>query len=79
MLQILPVLDWLAPIISAVLLATLWNLGEFRRISLVTFVVWFLTAAYFQFLGGSPLVRAVGILTQTVLAIVLTVRFRFSR
>jgi hypothetical protein len=78
MLQIFPFLAWLAALTSVVLLALLWSLDELRRYSGAALLVWFLIAGYCQFFGGSPVVRAVGLFFQTILAIVLTLRWRLS-
>jgi hypothetical protein len=63
---------------SAALLAMLWNLGEFRRYTGAGLVCWFLVAGYCQFFGGSPVARAAGLLFQTILAIVLSLRWKHS-
>ena len=78
MLQILPFLTWLAAIASGALLVSLWNLDELRRSSGAVLVGWFLFAAYLQFFGGSPGVRAVGLSFQTILAVVLSVRWKLA-
>lgn len=78
MLQIFPITAWLAAITSAVLLAVLWNLGELGRRSLAVLLGWFLLAGYCQFLAGSTVVSAVGLLLQTLLAIYLILRWRLS-
>jgi len=77
-LQIFPITAWLAAITSAVLLAVLWNLGELGRRSLAVLLGWFLLAGYCQFLAGSAVVSAVGLLLQTLLAIYLILRWRLS-
>jgi len=78
MLQIFPFLAWLAAIISAILLAALWNLGELGPRGLAVLGVWFCVAAYCQFLGGSAIVAALGLLCQTILAIYLIIRWKLS-
>jgi hypothetical protein len=78
MLYVFPCLTWLAAITSAVLLATLWNLGELRRASAAALLGWFLIAGYCQFFAGSPVLRAVGVLVQTLLAIVLSLRWKLG-
>jgi hypothetical protein len=78
MLYVFPCLTWLAAITSAVLLATLWSLGEMRRSIAAALLGWFLIAGYCQFFAGSPVVRAVGVLVQTLLAIVLSLRWKIS-
>jgi hypothetical protein len=77
-LPILPFLAWLAAIASAVHLALLWSLGEFRRRSLAAPLGCFLVAVYCQFLAGSAMMRAVGLVLQTMLAIYLMVRWGLS-
>jgi predicted branched-subunit amino acid permease len=77
-LQTLPFLSWLAAILSAVLLVVLWNFGESRKRILVVLTGWFAVAVYCQFLGGSPIVGAVGLLMQTILAIYLVGRSRLG-
>jgi len=78
MLQIFPFLTGLAAVASGALLILLWNLGELRRYSAAALLGWFLIAGYCQFLGASPVVRAVGLFFQTVLAIVLSLRWKLS-
>jgi hypothetical protein len=75
-LDILPFLTWLAAITSVVLLVVSWKFGELRRSGVAALVGWFLVAAYCQFFGGSPLVSAVGLFLQTMLAILLMIRWR---
>lgn len=78
MLQILPFLVWLAPITSGVLLVILWDLGELRRLSAAAFLIWFLLAGYLQFFAGSPIASAVGLGSQTILAVFLFWRWKLS-
>jgi len=78
MLQIFPFVAWLAALSSVVLLALLWSLGELRRYSGAALLGWFLIAGYCQFFGGSPGLRAVGLLFETILAIVLSLRWKFN-
>ncbi len=78
MLYFFPFLAWLAPITSGVLLATLWNLGELRGYSGAALLGWFVVASYCQFFAGSPVIHAVGLFLQTILAIVLSLRWRLS-
>ena len=78
MLQIFPFLTWVAAITSGVLLASLWNLGELRRYTGAVLLGWFLVAGYFQFFGGSPVVQAVALLLQSILAIVLSLRWKLA-
>lgn len=78
MLDVLPFLAWLAAITSGVVLAVLWSGGELRPRSRLILLAWFLIAAYLQFLGGSPVQSAMGLLLQTMLAVGLIVRSRLS-
>lgn len=78
MLQIFPFLAWLAAIISAILLAALWNAGELGPGALGVLAAWFLVAAYCQFLGGSAIVAALGLLCQTILAVYLIFRWKLT-
>ena len=78
MLQILPFLTWLAAVASGVLLAVLWNLGELRRYTGAALLAWFLLAGCFQFFGNTPIVSAVALLFQTILAIALFLRWKLA-
>ena len=78
MLDVLPILTWLAAMTSAVLLALLWRFEELRRHTAVILLCWFLLAAYFQFLAGSVILGTVGLVLQTLLAIYLSVRWRLA-
>jgi hypothetical protein len=78
-LQLFPFLAWLAPITSAVLLTLLWNLGDLGRGTLAVLLAWFLLAGWCQFLAGSAVVAAAGLLLQTILAIYLIFRWKLSR
>ena len=76
MLDVFPFIAWIAPAASLVLLAVMWRFGEMRRVALLLAIVWFLVAAYLQFLGASPMAVAIGLALQTMLAVYLMVRFR---
>ena len=78
MLQIFPLLGWLAPLTSAALLIGLWILGDSRRPGLAVLLGWLLLAAYCQFFTRSAVVAAVGLLCQTILAIYLLLRWRLG-
>lgn len=78
MLYIFPFLTWLAAIASVVLLVVLWKFDELRRSTGALLLGWFLLAAYCQFFGGSPMVSGVGLLLQTILAVVLSVRWKLG-
>jgi len=77
-LQIFPFLAWVAVVTSTVLLALLWSLGDLGRGGAGVLLGWFLLAVYFQFLGASALLRAAGLVLQTVLAICLLIRWKAS-
>jgi hypothetical protein len=79
LLQIFPFFRWLAPIASGVLLAVLVDLGAVRRHTGAVLLVWFLLAGYFQFFGASPVVSAVALLFQTILAIALYLRWKLAK
>ncbi len=78
MLQIFPFVVYLAAITSAILLAVLWSLGELSRLTMGFLLTWFVAAAYCQFLAGSQIVAASGLLFQTILAVYLIARWRLS-
>lgn len=78
MLKLAPFFAWLAAIASAVLLIVLWNFGESRRRFLVPGIVWFLIAAYCQFFAKSVAMGTAGLVLQTVLAVVLLIRWRLA-
>ena len=76
MLQVFPFIAWLATVTSAVLLILLWILGEVRRRDVALLAGGFVLAAYCQFAAGSPVVAAVGLILQTILAVYLLLRWR---
>ena len=78
MLQLFPFVVYLAPITSLVLLVMLASAGELRRRAGLVLSAIFAVAVYYQFLGGSPVVTALGLGLQTLLAIYLIVRWRLS-
>ena len=78
MLQIFPFIAWLAPLTSAGLLIGLWFFGDLKRAVLAVALGWFLLAVYCQFLWGSAVVAAIGVLAQTLLAIYLLLRWRLG-
>lgn len=78
MLQLLPWVVWLATITSIGLLVVLFRLGELGPRALVLLGAWWLAAAYQQFFGRSALATAAGLVLQTVLAVYLIMRWRFS-
>jgi hypothetical protein len=78
MLQILPFGAWIATVTSLVFLVVFWTSGELGRVSAVAHAAWFLAAAYLQFFGPSLIAGAVGLALQTVLAVYLLVRWRWS-
>ncbi len=78
MLTIFPFLAWLATIVSAVLLVVLWRFGELRPWALAVLLAWFVIAAYCEFFSTSAAMGAVGSGLQTLLAIVLILRWRWA-
>jgi hypothetical protein len=78
MLLFFPFIAWLALATSAVLLLMLAAAGDLRTRSLIALVAWFLIAAGCQFMARSPGVGAAGVALQTLLAVVLTVRWRLA-
>ena len=78
MLQLFPFVVYLAPITSLVLFVMLASAGELRWRAGLALGAIFAVAAYYQFLGGSAIVAALGLGLQTLLAIYLIVRWRLS-
>lgn len=78
MLQILPFLAWVAGITSAVLLIVLGKFGDVSRRALVLGIAWFLIAGYCQFFARSVAVGTIGLALQTLLAVVLLIRWRLA-
>jgi hypothetical protein len=76
MLYLLPSLAWIAAITSGVLLFLLWDMGELRRYGGAAHAGWFLAAGYFQLFGSTPVVSALGLVFQSILAVALLIRFR---
>lgn len=76
MLDVFPLLLYLAAAVSAVLLIVLWRLGELRRRSGAVLLVWFALAGYAQFFAGSMRWGAIGLGLQTMLAIYLLLRWK---
>lgn len=79
MLQVLPFVGWLAPLVSAVLLIVSWADEEERGPRLMILSVLFAIASYCQFVAESPRLQTAGLPLQTVLAIYLLVRWRFTQ
>lgn len=77
-MTIFPLAVVVAAITSAVLLVTLWSLGELTPRALFLLFAWFLLAGYCQFLAASSGVTLIGLLAQTALALYLIVRWRLS-
>ena len=78
MLLIFPWLAWLATIFSAVLLAALWADDQLSGRGGPVLLLWFLGAGYCQFLSASAGVSAAGSGLQTVLAVYLIIRWKFT-
>jgi hypothetical protein len=75
---LIPFGPFFAVITSAILLVVLWKLGELGPPRLAVLPGWFLIAAYLQFGSSSDIVRAVGLLLQTMLALYLIMRWKVS-
>lgn len=78
MLYIFPFLTWFAAIASGVLLYFLWDIEDLRGYKAVGHLAWFVAAGYCQFFRSTPVVTALGLAAQTLLAIVLLVRWKIS-
>ncbi len=78
MLQLFPFLTWLAAAASCVLLAVLWRSGELRPRTFLVLLCGFLIAGYCQFFASSAWVAALGRAAQTLLAIGLILRWRWT-
>src|SRR5262247_254050 len=78
LLYVLPLLTWGATVTSAVLLVVLWHTDELRGYVGAAHAGWFLAASYCQFLGTTTLVTTLGLIFQTILAIVLILRWRLA-
>ncbi|OFW08708.1 MAG: hypothetical protein A3H96_08575 [Acidobacteria bacterium RIFCSPLOWO2_02_FULL_67_36] len=76
MLLIFPFLVWVAAGTSAILVGALWYLGELSGRRLALSLGSFVVAGYCQFFAASAIVAAVGLLLQTMLAVLLIVRWR---
>ena len=73
-----PYVSWLAAATSVTVLGMLFAAGELRLRLAVPAVAWLLAAGYCQFFSASPVVGAVGLALQTLLAVGLIVRWRLS-
>jgi hypothetical protein len=78
MLVLFPFVAWLAALTSVVMLILLASIGELGPLGGVILVSWLLFAVYCQFFGASPIVAAIGLGLQTILAIYLIARWRFT-
>ena len=78
MLQVFPFLGYLAVITSAVVLAALFAQGEIRAVTVGLLGLLCAAAAWCQFFTASALVGAGGLAVQTVLAVGLLVRWKFT-
>lgn len=78
MLQVLPFLPWLATATSATLLIVLWRTGELSPRTLVVLLAWFGIAACCEFGPFSTGLSTTGLVFQTILAILLIVRWRLA-
>ena len=78
MLQLFPFFGYLAVITSAVLLAALFAQGEIRAVTGGVLAVLCAAAAWCQFFAASAPLSAVGLVLQTVVAVGLFVRWKFT-
>jgi hypothetical protein len=78
MLILAPILVWLAAGASAVLIVMLWSSGDLGPRGFAVAAAWLLAAGYCQFSATSPLVSAIGLALQTLLAAGLIIRWRFA-
>ncbi len=78
MIQIFPFALWLAVVSSAVLLIALWGSGDMSPSHAVVLVVWLIAAAYLQFFAASPVLAALGLALQTLLAVYLVIRMKLT-
>jgi len=79
---VIPLLYWVPPAVSAVLLTTSWIASSTVGIGSpkiqVLWTVWFLIAVYLQFFTGSIATTTVGLVAQSILAIYLVLRIKGS-
>ena len=73
-----PFIFWLAAIVSLAMTVMLRSSGDLGPRGVALALIWFLVAGYCQFFAGSDLVAATGLGLQTLLAIGLIVRWRFT-
>ena len=76
----LAVLAWIPPMVSAVLLGTLWVafwiVGEGSLRNLGPLTAWFLVAVYLQLFAGSLAFTTTGLVLQVILAIYLIIQVK---
>jgi hypothetical protein len=68
----------MAVLVSAVLLVSLYQDGALFGKSLAIHVSWFAAAVWLQFFASSAALSTTGLLLQTVLAVYLILRWKFS-
>ena len=78
MLQLFPLLGWLAAITSGVLIVVLRTSGDVGRRAGGVLALWFLVAGFCQFSGGSVFSTTAGLVLQTVLAVYLIFRWKLN-
>ncbi len=78
MLQVFPFLPYLAVVTSAVVLAALFAQGEMRALTVVLLGGLCAAAAWCEFFAASALANATGLAVQTLLAVGLLVRWKFT-
>lgn len=78
MLQLFPFASLLATAVSITLIVVLWFGGGLRPRGLALACGGLIAAGYCQFFTAHPLLSATGLVLQTLLAIGLVVRWRFT-
>jgi hypothetical protein len=69
---------WIPILASAVLLFVLWSTDEFSRGQALLFLLWCMGAGFLQFVAGSISAWVIGLVSQVILAIYLSIRWKTS-
>jgi hypothetical protein len=78
MIQFIPFIDWLAALTSITLLIVLWRAGDIGQVEAAILGLWFTAAAGVQVFSDSFLATRIALAFQTVLAVYLIIRWRWS-
>jgi hypothetical protein len=70
-LVLYPALMWVAPIASGLFLFVQWREGGAGPTKTTIGLAWFVLALYLQFFTHSPVLAAMGLVLQTLLAVTL--------